>query len=107
MQGLHPDEITIAEILKTRGYATCIIGKWHLGDHPKFLPTRQGFDYYYGIPYSPDQTKAHWGDPPLPLMRNEKIIEQPVDLDTITLRYTEEAIRFIKENQKTPFFLKI
>ena len=53
-KGLHPDEVTVAEVLKSRGYATACIGKWHLGDHPDFLPTRQGFDFYYGIPYSND-----------------------------------------------------
>ena len=55
-RGLHPDEITIAEILKQQGYATACIGKWHLGDQPQFLPTRQGFDHYFGIPYSDDMT---------------------------------------------------
>jgi arylsulfatase A len=104
--GLHPDEITIAEILKTRGYVTALIGKWHLGDQPPFLPTRQGFDYYFGIPYSDDMTPRQgqpWPD--LPLMRNEKVIEAPADRDLLTRRYTEESIRFITENEKKRFFL--
>jgi arylsulfatase A-like enzyme len=72
-KGLHPGEITIAELLRDAGYATALIGKWHLGDQPEFLPTRQGFDYYLGIPYSDDMTQRDgqpW--PPLPLMENER-----------------------------------
>jgi arylsulfatase A-like enzyme len=104
--GLHPDEITIAEVLKGRGYATGLIGKWHLGDQRPFLPTRQGFDFYLGIPYSDDMT-AREGQPwpPLPLLRNEKVIEAPVDRSLLTQRYTEESIRFITENRARPFFL--
>ncbi len=105
-KGLHPDEITVAEVLKSRGYATAIIGKWHLGDQPRFLPTRQGFDSYLGIPYSDDMVARKgrpW--PPLPLMRNERVIEAPVDCRTLTRRYTEEAVRFITANRDRPFFL--
>ncbi|MCP5119098.1 MAG: sulfatase [bacterium] len=104
--GLHPDEITIAEVLKDAGYATACIGKWHLGDQPAFLPTRQGFDYYYGIPYSDDMVARpgrNW--PPLPLMRGERVVEAPADRNTLTRRYTEEAIRFITDNRDRPFFL--
>jgi arylsulfatase A-like enzyme len=106
-KGLNPNEITIAEILKRRGYATACIGKWHLGDQPKFLPRRQGFDYYYGIPYSNDMgiKKGHPKNPALPLLRNEKVIEAPVDQNTLTKRYTEEAIKFITKNKDKPFFL--
>ncbi len=106
-KGLHPDEITIAEILKTRGYATACIGKWHLGDQPPFLPTRQGFDEFFGIPYSDDMTgpPEHPNWPPLPLMRNQRVVEAPVDRNLLTKRYTEEAIRFITANQDRPFFL--
>ncbi|MHC4646564.1 MAG: sulfatase family protein [Planctomycetota bacterium] len=105
-KGLNPNEITIAEILKQKGYATCCIGKWHLGDQPDFLPTRQGFDYYVGIPYSNDMGKRQRSEnPPLPLMRNEKVIEAPAVQDTLTKRYTEEAIRFIKKNKDRPFFI--
>jgi len=104
--GLNPNEITIAEVLKTRGYATACIGKWHLGDQPEFLPTRQGFDYYYGIPYSNDMgERKDRGWPPLPLLRNETVIEAPVDQNTITKRYTEEAVGFMKANKDKPFLL--
>ncbi|UCG46406.1 MAG: sulfatase, partial [Phycisphaerales bacterium] len=105
-KGLNPDEITIAEVLKTRGYATACIGKWHLGDQPDFLPTRQGFDYYYGIPYSNDMGKPQGsGRPPLPLLRNEEVIEAPANQNTLTKRYTEEAVRFIAANKDRPFFI--
>lgn len=108
--GLNPDETTIAEALKERGYATAIIGKWHLGDQPDFLPTRQGFDHFYGIPYSDDMTERVWDSdgskwPPLPLMRGEKVIEAPADRDTLTKRYTEEAVRWIGQQRDRPFFL--
>ena len=113
--GLNPDEVTIAEVLKTQGYATTIIGKWHLGDQPEFLPTRQGFDSYLGIPYSDDMTQAlgertrgrfgrdTW--PPLPLVENETVIEAPVDRNSLTKRYTERALEFIEANRAGPFFL--
>ncbi len=109
--GLHPEETTIAETLKEAGYATAIIGKWHLGDQPDFLPTRQGFDYYFGIPYSDDMTggKSLPGEdiiwPPLPLMRNERVMEAPPDRNLLTRRYTEEVIRFISEHRDEPFFV--
>lgn len=104
--GLHPDETTIAEVLKSRGYATSIIGKWHLGDQPAFLPTRQGFDSYFGIPYSDDMTGGKQpGWPPIPLMENETVIEAPVDRDLLTRRYTEKAIEMIRRNRERPFFL--
>ena len=104
--GLHPDEVTIAEVLKKAGYATACIGKWHLGDQKPFLPTRQGFDRYFGIPYSEDmvQDKAK-GWPPLPLMENERVIEAPADRATLTQRYTRRALRFIEKNRDRPFFL--
>ena len=105
-KGLNPNEITIAGMLKDQGYATACVGKWHLGDQYEFLPTRHGFDYYYGIPYSEDMIPARNRDwPPLPLMQNEKVIEAPVDLKTITKRYTYEAIDFIDRNRDKPFFL--
>ena len=113
--GLNPQEITIAEVLKSAGYRTAIIGKWHLGDQPEFLPTRQGFDSFFGIPYSDDMIQAagqRLGDrldgskwPPLPLMENETVIEAPVDRNLLTKRYTERALEFIEENRNRPFFL--
>ncbi len=101
-KGLHPHEITVAEILKQQGYATACIGKWHLGDQQKFLPTRHGFDYYYGIPYSNDMGQKKI---PLPLVRNETVIEAPVDQRTLTQNYTREALQFIEKNRDQPFFL--
>ncbi len=103
--GIDDSERTIADVLKKSGYTTACIGKWHLGHLAPHLPTRHGFDQYYGIPYSNDMNSTKRGDPPVPLMRNEEIIEQPVDQNTVTKRYTEEAVRFIREQKDTPFFL--
>jgi len=106
--GLPLSEITLPQLLKTKGYTTACVGKWHLGHLPEYLPTRRGFDYYFGIPYSNDMdwTKRQpEPDPPIPLMRQEEIIEQPCDQDTITKRYTEEAVKFIENNKDQPFFL--
>ena len=115
--GLPEEEITIAEAVKTQDYATACIGKWHLGHLPRYLPTRHGFDYYFGIPYSNDMDnvshlpgreafrnpkKEYWN---VPLMRNEEIIERPADQTTITKRYTQEAVEFIKKTKDKPFFL--
>jgi arylsulfatase A-like enzyme len=96
--GIHQNEVTIPEILKEQGYATAMVGKWHLGHLPPFLPTRHGFDSYYGIPYSNDMK-------PSPLLRNEIVIEEPVDQTTLTERYTAEAVKFIHEKKDQPFFL--
>jgi len=113
--GLHPNEITIAEVLKKAGYATACIGKWHLGDQPEFLPTRQGFDYFLGLPYSDDMTHAtgqrigerlrgkQW--PLLPWMENENVIEAPADRNQMTQRETAGALKFIAANKTKPFFL--
>ncbi len=101
-KGLHPDEVTVAEVLKTRGYQTACIGKWHLGDQREFLPTRQGFDSYFGIPYSNDMNRKNI---PLPLMRGETVIEAPVVQPPLTRRYTAEAVQFITQNKDRPFFL--
>jgi arylsulfatase A len=105
-KGLNPNEVTIAEILRQQGYATICIGKWHLGDQLEFLPTRQGFDSFFGIPYSEDMVprpNRNW--PPLPLLRDEHVLEAPVDLMTTTRRYVDEAIRFMKDKRTRPFFL--
>ena len=101
-KGLNPSEITIAEMLKEQGYVTACIGKWHMGDQPPFLPTRQGFDYYYGIPYSNDMNRDNC---PLPLMEQEEVIVAPVGQDSLTWRYTTKAIEFIQKNKDKPFFL--
>jgi putative membrane-bound dehydrogenase-like protein len=108
--GLDPDEVTVAEVLKDQGYATAIVGKWHLGDQPEFMPTRQGFDWFFGVPYSDDMTERVWDKdgskwPPLPLMENETVIEAPCDRDGLTKRYTERAIQWIAEHKDEPFFL--
>src|SRR5947199_6852333 len=119
-QGLAPEEITIAETLKPRGYATAIVGKWHLGQLRQFLPMNQGFDYWFGLPYSHDmrmtaprhhgyQSAAYYDPKPeywdVPLMRNGDVIERPVDHRTLTRRYTDEAVRFINDHRSGPFFL--
>jgi arylsulfatase A len=106
-KGLHPDEPTVADTLRDQGYATACVGKWHLGDQPPFLPTRHGFDEFFGCPYSEDMvpTDVHPERPPLPLMRGETVIEAPADRDNLTRRYTEESIRFIEANTDRPFFL--
>jgi len=101
-KGLNPSEITIAEMLKEQQYTTACIGKWHLGDQLPFLPTRQGFDYYYGIPYSNDMNRDFC---PLPLMEQEEVIVAPVGQDSLTWRYTAKAIEFIHNNKDKPFFL--
>jgi arylsulfatase A len=122
--GLNPDELTIADHLKSAGYATACVGKWHLGHHPETLPRAQGFDSYYGIPYSNDMNHPdNKGKPRVssdelwknqesavtlwktPLIGNEKIIELPVDQRTVTRRYTDKAIEFVKANKEKPFFL--
>jgi len=115
--GIPEEEVLLPEILKEQGYATACVGKWHLGHLPQYLPTRHGFDYYYGIPYSNDmdrdQSVEHavaFGEPKIeyfnvPLMRGEETIERPADQTTITKRFTEEAVQFIREHKEEPFFL--
>ena len=96
--GLQDSEVTIAEALKTKNYATACIGKWHLGHLPQFLPMKHGFDSYYGIPYSNDMK-------PTVLLRGTQALEDPADQSTLTGRYTAEATTFIREHRKGPFFL--
>lgn len=120
--GLNPDETTIAELLKEKGYATGMFGKWHLGDKPEFLPTKQGFDEYVGLPYSNDMWPVHYDGKPianesdnrkksfpyLPLLRNNDTIQEIKTLDDqakLTGIYTERAVNFIKKNKKGPFFI--
>jgi arylsulfatase A-like enzyme len=106
-KGLNPDEVTIAEVLGQAGYATACFGKWHLGDQPAFLPGRQGFDAFFGIPYSDDMTRDKRPDrwPELPLLRDGRVVEAPVDRHTLVKRCTEEAVAFIERNRDRPFFL--
>ncbi len=107
--GISDKEHTVAELMKTQGYATMCIGKWHLGDQPVFLPTRHGFDHYFGIPYSNDMLKPQKvnGVKVVPLVRDERVQELLTDDDEdgITSRYTDEAVKFITENKARPFFL--
>jgi len=119
LAGLPAEEITLAEALREAGYATAIIGKWHLGHLPEYLPMRHGFDSWFGIPYSNDMDKdfpdgvtsrsaffdpdiAYWQ---VPLMRDDEVLERPAEQSTITRRYTEEAVRFIRDHRDEPFFL--
>lgn len=117
--GLPGEEITLGEALREEGYATALVGKWHLGTRLEHSPTRHGFDYFYGLPHSNDMELAReaaparptflmdpdyeWWD--VPLLRNEEIIERPANQHTLTKRYTEEAIGFIERNREKPFFL--
>lgn len=114
--GLNQDEVTIAKMLKGRGYATKLVGKWHLGDQPEFLPTSHGFDSYYGIPFSNDHGRqardpnpkaeiAYKERPPLPLVRDTEVIQQQPDQAAITERYVEESVRYLREQKDGPFFL--
>lgn len=112
-KGLHPNEVTIAEILKPLGYATAQYGKWHLGSEPEFLPTRQGFDEYFGIPFSNDMWPYHpsqgtvFDFGPLPLLENEQTIDTLEDQSMLTTWYTERAVSFIEKHKKQPFFLYV
>ncbi len=120
--GLPPSEVTIAEMLKEKNYRTAAVGKWHLGHLPEFLPINQGFDSYWGIPYSNDMDRVHnaphyrkmasdphWypdtTDYQCPIMDGAEVIERPADQNTITRRYTEQSVAFIDDNREHPFFL--
>lgn len=109
--GIHAREMTLAELAKQKGYATAIYGKWHLGHHPPFLPTRHGFDEYFGLPYSNDMWPFHpenpFGYPALPLYENEEVIEYNPDQSNLTTWYTERAVRFIETNKDRPFLLYV
>jgi arylsulfatase A len=111
--GIAEREMTLAELVKQKAYATCAVGKWHLGSRPRFLPTRHGFDRYFGLPYSndmwPHHPEARKGSfPPLPLLENEKVIDDDVsaeDQRTLTERYTLESLEFIRQHKDKPFLL--
>jgi arylsulfatase A len=116
--GLPPSEVTLAEALKPAGYRSALIGKWHLGDREEFLPPAQGFDVYFGLPYSNDMASTlppdrrrdgifeprseYWN---VPLLRGAEVVEQPVQQETLTARLTDEAVRFIEGHRDTPFLL--
>ncbi len=111
-KGLNPKEMTIAEVLKSADYKTGMFGKWHLGDQPEFLPTRQGFDESFGLPYSHDIHPFHprqdkFNFPPLPLLDGDTVIEMDPDADYLTKRITERAVSFIEQNKDVPFFLYV
>ncbi len=105
--GLNPQETTIAKVLQQSGYATALVGKWHCGDQPEFLPTRHGFDSFYGLPYSNDMGRQGPGDthPPLPLMLDEEVLQEQPDQKSLTERYVEQSLRFLRQNAQRPFFL--
>ena len=111
--GLNASETTIAEMLKAKGYSTGIFGKWHLGDHPDFLPTKHGFDEYFGIPYSNDMWPLHpqqgpvFNFGPLPLYENETIIDTLTNQSQLTTQITERSVNFINRNKDRPFFLYV
>lgn len=130
-QGLHPDEVTIARLLQNAGYATRLVGKWHCGDQPEFLPTRHGFDGWFGLPYSNDMGRQAFPEegrpyrevmaalgtpvpedapmlakhPPLPLMMDEVVVAEQPDQAALTERYTTDAVQFLRDNRDRPFFL--
>jgi len=112
-EGLHTSEKTIASVLKQQDYATMLVGKWHCGDQPEFLPTEHGFDDYYGIPYSNDMGRQRWpwgdrgssGYPPLPLISGDSVIEEQPEQEGLTERYAERSVQFIRDHQDEPFFL--
>jgi arylsulfatase A-like enzyme len=124
--GLNPDEVTIASLLSGAGYATKLVGKWHCGDQPSFLPLRHGFDGYYGLPYSNDMGRQVWPEgvpplsellagmglslptdemPPLPLLLDDEVLESQPDQTSLTARFVEESVRFLRDNRERPFFL--
>lgn len=109
--GLNPEETTLAELLKDKGYATAIFGKWHLGDAPKFLPRKHGFDEFYGILYSNDMWPKHpqqgtvFNFPDIKLYENETPLRVLEDQTFLTEALTEKAVNFIKRNKENPFFL--
>lgn len=111
--GINASEMTIAEMLQNTGYKTAIFGKWHLGDSPKFLPTRHGFDEFFGIPYSNDMWPYHpqqgtvFNFGPLPLYENEKVLDTLTDQSQITTQITERSVDFINRNKNNPFFLYV
>lgn len=105
--GIHPDELTLAELLKSGGYATACIGKWHLGFHEPFLPQNQGFDHYFGLHHNLDPVEVVYFEDAggVPLMRNREVVKRPADPAELTRLYTDETLKFIAEHKDSPFFV--
>jgi arylsulfatase A len=111
--GINADEMTLAELVKQKGYATAAVGKWHLGSLPQFLPTKHGFDQYYGIPYSNDMWPFHpqakkGAFPKLPMIEDDRVVDDdvtPEDQTRLTTDYTARGVQFIEKHKDQPFFL--
>lgn len=105
--GIHPDELTMAELFKAQGYATACVGKWHLGFQEPFLPWNQGFDHYFGLLHNLDPVEVVYFEDAggVPLMRNDTVVKRPADPSELTRLYTDEALQFIEQNKERPFFL--
>lgn len=109
--GIHPDEMTMGELLKQKGYSTAVVGKWHLGDANRFLPLQNGFDEYYGLPYSNDMWPFHpqqgevFQFPDLPTYDGNRVVGYNTDQSRLTTDYTARSVDFIRRNKKKPFFL--
>ena len=105
--GIHPSELTLAELFKQNDYATACIGKWHLGFHEPFLPRNQGFDHYFGLLHNLDPVEIVYFEEAggVPLMRGDEVVKRPADPAELTRLYTDEAIEFIEQNKQGPFFL--
>ena len=100
--GIHPDELTLPELLKDHGYKTACIGKWHLGFHEPFLPRNQGFDHYFGLLHNLDPVETVFFEEKggVPLIRNGKVVKRPVEVNELTRVYTDEALDFISATRK-------
>ncbi|MFN3161532.1 MAG: alpha/beta fold hydrolase [Rubinisphaera brasiliensis] len=105
--GIHPGELTLAELFQQNGYATACIGKWHLGFHEPFLPQNQGFDHYFGLLHNLDPVETVYFEEQggVPLLRNDQVVQRPADPAELTKQYTDEAISWMEQHRDQPFFL--